>query len=290
MKIACIGEAMIELSFRGSIPSLGVAGDTLNTAIYLKRAAPKLQVDYVTRLGTDPFSAQIKTFIAAQNIGIEAIETSQKRHPGLYAISTSASGERAFTYWRAQSAARELFQTANGADFSALNGYDALYLSGITLAILPSDIRHELLNFLKTSDALFAFDSNYRSALWSDAQEARRTINSFWEISDLALPSLDDEMELFQENFETVQKRFAAYGSLGALKRGEKGPLSLGEPVSATRYPTSPIVVDTTAAGDSFNGAYLGAKLSGENQERALQKGHACAAQVVQVHGAIIEA
>ena len=45
MKIACIGEAMIELSFRGSIQSLGVAGDTLKTAIYLKRAAPKLQVD-----------------------------------------------------------------------------------------------------------------------------------------------------------------------------------------------------------------------------------------------------
>ena len=87
-----------------------------------------------------------------------------------------------------------------------------------------------------------------------------------------------------------MQKRFAAYGSLGALKRGEKGPLSLGERISATRYPASPTVVDTTAAGDSFNGAYLGAKLSGENQERALQKGHACAAQVVQVHGAIIDA
>ena len=28
MKIACIGEAMIELSFRGSTPSIGVAGDT----------------------------------------------------------------------------------------------------------------------------------------------------------------------------------------------------------------------------------------------------------------------
>ena len=106
-----------------------------------------------------------------------------------------------------------------------MNGYDALYLSGITLAILPADIRHELLNFLKTSDALFAFDSNYRPALWADAQEARKTINSFWEISDLALPSLDDEMELFQENFETVQKRFAAYGSLGALTRRKRPPV-----------------------------------------------------------------
>ena len=64
----------------------------------------------------------------------------------------------------------------------------------------------------------------------------------------------------------------------------------MGEPISATRYPASPTVVDTTAAGDSFNGAYLGAKLSGESQERALQKAHACAAKVVQVNGAIIDA
>ena len=165
-----------------------------------------------------------------------------------------------------------------------------LYLSGITLAILPSIIRQQLFNFLKNSDKLIAFDSNYRPVLWPDLQEARETINSFWEISHLLLPSLDDEMELFQESFETVQKRFAAYGSLGALKGGGKGPLSLGEPISAPCYPASPTVVDTTAAGDSFNGAYLGAKLSGESQEKALQKGHACASKVVQLHGAIIEA
>ena len=61
--IACIGEAMIELSMAGDDAQLGVAGDTLNTAIYLHRAAPGITVDYVTCLGDDPFSARIHDFI-----------------------------------------------------------------------------------------------------------------------------------------------------------------------------------------------------------------------------------
>jgi 2-dehydro-3-deoxygluconokinase len=47
-------------------------------------------------------------------------------------------------------------------------------------------------------------------------------------------------------------------------------------------------VVDTTAAGDSFNGAYLAAWLAGAAQAEALMAGHACARHVVQVRGAIV--
>ncbi len=68
-RVAAIGEAMIELSIEGETAKVGVAGDTLNTAIYLKRAAPGIDVDYVTCLGDDPFSDQIEDFIAAQDIG-----------------------------------------------------------------------------------------------------------------------------------------------------------------------------------------------------------------------------
>ncbi|MDG2231893.1 MAG: PfkB family carbohydrate kinase, partial [Paracoccaceae bacterium] len=106
MKIAVIGEAMIEMSITGDQAQLGVAGDTLNTAIYLKRAAPQIEVDYITRLGRDSFSKRIKNFIADQFLGTSAIETDDDRVPGLYAITTNAQGERSFSYWRDQSAAR----------------------------------------------------------------------------------------------------------------------------------------------------------------------------------------
>ncbi|MDG1935435.1 MAG: sugar kinase [Paracoccaceae bacterium] len=289
VKVACIGEAMIELSLRERQTNLGVAGDTLNTAVYLKRAAPQIEVDYITRLGSDPFSAQITAFITAQNLGTAAIEISEHRHPGLYAISTSDDGERSFTYWRSQSAAKQLFQSPSGPSFECLERYDAIYLSGITLAILPDEMCTALLDYLRQSEQTLAFDSNYRPALWTSRSKACDVMQQFWQRADIALPSIDDEMLLWDQNEAEVIVRFAALGSDGALKRGASGPLSLS-PIDQANlsFAPSPKVVDTTAAGDSFNGAYLAARLTGAPQEQALMAGHRCASHVVQYPGAIV--
>ena len=286
MKIAAIGEAMIEMSITGDQAQLGVAGDTLNTAIYLKRAAPQIDVDYITRLGRDGFSKRIKSFITDQSIGTSAIETDEDRVPGLYAISTDHHGERSFSYWRDQSAARRLFQLGNSYSFQCLKDYDAVYLSGITLAILPPSVGMALLEYLNQSAHILAFDSNYRPALWPDQDTAKHLIAGFWTRSDLALPSIDDEMLLMQESAVAVTDRFVKSDLAGALKRGAEGPVSLGEVVDQNYLPAQN-VVDTTAAGDSFNGAYLAAKFSGASQVDALAKGHECARHVVQHRGAI---
>jgi len=47
--------------------------------------------------------------------------------------------------------------------------------------------------------------------------------------------------------------------------------------------------VDTSAAGDSFNAAYLTKRLNGETIDSALSYGHHVASQVVAVKGSIIE-
>ena len=294
MKVACIGEAMVELAMdpAGDTARVGFAGDTLNTAIYLKRAAPALDVTYVTRLGRDAFSTRMLDFIAAENLSTADIEISQTRQVGLYAITTDAAGERSFTYWRDRSAAREMFQTGKTTSFEALKKYDLLYLSAITLAILPEPVRADLIDFLlgyRGTGGKVAFDSNYRPALWPDPATARRTIHRMWQTCDIALPSIDDEIAAFGESTESeVLIRLNTCGvSAGALKRGPSGPLSLGAPVLAS-YATARNVIDTTAAGDSFNGGYLGALLTGASQAEALQAGHALAAQVVGFQGAIV--
>ena len=196
MRIACIGEAMLELSVQGNSAEMAVAGDTLNTAIYLKRNAPDCQVDYISRLGNCSFSHRIRDFISAQNVGVEAIEMRADETPGLYAITTSDAGERSFTYWRSASAARTLFDTG---DFGILSGYDTLYLSGISLAILPHAVRLAFLNWLGQSNVQLIYDSNYRPRLWDSTDHARQITRSMWYRADIALPSIDDEMALFDE-------------------------------------------------------------------------------------------
>lgn len=283
-KVACIGEAMIEVSAQGTNARLGVAGDTLNTAIYLKRAAPQVTVDYITRLGDDPFSDQIAAFIAQEGIGTAPIRIERGGSPGLYAITTDDAGERTFTYWRAQAAARGLF--ADG-DFSILSDYDLLYLSGISIAILPPNVRAGLLDAIQQSPALLAFDSNFRPRLWEDKTTAAETISAYWEACDIPLPSIDDEADLFDETETQVIERWQAATQRGALKRGGMGPMSIGAPVDQT-YASVDNVIDTTAAGDSFCGGYLAARLTGSDQAEALRAGHDQAARVIQHPGAII--
>jgi 2-dehydro-3-deoxygluconokinase len=283
-RIACIGEAMIELSMDGDQAHLAVAGDTLNTAIYLKRSSPDITVDYVTCLGQDTFSKRIEEFIAANDLGHANIQRIAHKSPGLYAINTAPDGERSFTYWRGDSAARQMFLDA---DFRVLEQFDGLYLSGITLAILPQNIRLALLEWLHTVQVQVIFDSNYRPYLWEDCAMAQKIIAAFWQRADISLPSIDDEMDVFGETEAQVAQRFFTQAKSGALKRGARGPLSLGESVDAQYEPVTE-VLDTTAAGDSFNGGYLGALLSGKGQAAALQAGHAMAARVVQYRGAII--
>ncbi|MBJ6934484.1 sugar kinase, partial [Vibrio cholerae] len=54
--------------------------------------------------------------------------------------------------------------------------------------------------------------------------------------------------------------------------------------------PTQPVtqVVDTTSAGDSFNGGFLSAYLAGTDLATACQRGNTLAGTVIQHRGAII--
>ena len=133
-----------------------------------------------------------------------------------------------------------------------------------------------------------AFDSNFRPALWEDRQTAQFWVSKAWDVTTIALPSLDDEIALFEEKNESaVLQRLKASGiKRGAIKRGQHGPLAISG-ADAGPFPAAEKIVDTTAAGDSFNGAYLGAVLTGATEEAALQSGHARALATIARIGAI---
>ena len=302
-RMLCVGEAMAELVLGDESvpPAIGFAGDTMNTAVYLKRLlGEKADVSYVTVVGKDTLSTRLLKLLEAESIGTTLIERSDDRLIGLYSITTDESGERTFNYWRDQSAARTLFQHSSGINFGALSGADMVYMSAISLAILPPTVRMELLEELSrlrnTTKLQVAFDSNYRPILWESKEEAQRVVAAAWKITDIALPSIDDEQMLFDDVDEAaVVKRLMSYGfTRGALKRGELGPLSLNSEIRQKNRELDAIdnssveVVDTTAAGDSFNAGYLSAVLNGADEQAALQAGHACSVRVIAHRGAII--
>ena len=136
-RFVSIGEAMVEFSRNDDGQwRQAFAGDTLNVAWAMRAlGGPDRAVDYVTRVGTDGFSRRFLDFLGDAGIGAEAIGRDPDRAMGLYTIETDAEGERSFTYWRGQSAARRLMEDESALD-RALDDAALVYLSGITLAIL----------------------------------------------------------------------------------------------------------------------------------------------------------
>ena len=295
INLLAIGEAMAEIR-KGTSGDfkVGFAGDTYNTAVYCARALNQPgSVAYKTSIGRDPLSVGFIDAARSEGIDTNQISTNPERNIGVYAVSTDASGERSFSYWRARSAARRMFTDHD--DVRALPNSRIVYLSGITLAILQPASRQALMNELRilseSGQSLIAFDSNYRAQLWESTDAAQSCVSAMWDIADIALPSIDDEIALFDEpNEDAVISRFLKNKwEACAIKRGARGPVSpYLEPCAHPKFKTADIVVDTTAAGDSFNGAYLAAKIQGQSEVECMLAGHNLASRVVSASGAIV--
>ncbi|MCQ0988623.1 sugar kinase [Jiella sp. LLJ827] len=286
---------MVELSVAGEgLYRRGFAGDTFNTAWHLKRHLPAgWQVAYLTALGTDTVSDEMLAFFEASGVATDTIRRIPAAMPGLYMIHLK-NGERTFSYWRDTSAAKQLAGDAAHLETALADG-DALYFSGITLAILPDEDRARLIAHLgraKEAGRMVAFDPNIRPRLWPDMDAARRAIEAAAKVSTHCLPSFDDEKGAFGD--ETPAATARHYRDLGVseivVKDGAKPAFSLSADGEETiPSVTSVEVVDTTGAGDSFNAAYLAARLSGASPADATRAGHRLAARVVGGHGALVE-
>lgn len=290
---AAIGECMIELSGRGGdLWQMGFAGDTFNAAWYARAVLPSHRgVGYVTAIGDDPFSARLRGFIAESGVLTDRIRTVPGRRPGLYAITLSGA-ERAFSYWRGESAARQLADDPAWLE-RAFSGVELILFSGITLGILAPEARETLLSALarrRSGGARIAFDTNFRPALWPDLDAAREVMVAAYQVADVALPTFDDEAKLFGDaSPEASAARIARSGPREVVvKNGSEACLvALGD--SRTEVPAvkPERIVDTTGAGDSFGGAYLAARLLGEDPASAARIGHRVAAQVIGAPGAL---
>lgn len=293
-RVAAIGECMVELSHHpeGGC-TLGFGGDTFNTALYLARLG--IGVDYVTALGDDPYSERMLAAWAAEGIGTNRILRLPGRMPGLYAIETDAAGERRFYYWRDSSAARDLFSRPESAELAAaLAGYKLLYLSGISLSLYGEAGRavlFEAIDRARAQGARVAFDTNYRPRGWPDAGTAQRAFAAMLDRSDIVLAGMDDLGQLWGlTTDEACLARLAGHGIPEIVLRLTPPGCRIAVDDRRLLVPAESgvKVVDTTAAGDSFNAGYLAGRLLGEAPEAAARRGHRLAAAVIGHRGAII--
>src|SRR3954469_17533123 len=294
-RVICVGEVMVELA-RGADNRYGLSfgGDTFNTAVYLARAG--IAAAYATALGDDPYSDRLMSLAAAENVNGDLIMRVPGRMPGLYLIETDDKGERKFYYWRDNSPARELFELPDWARIAeALLSARLVYFSGVTLSLYSNTGLGRFLaarELARKQGVTVAFDGNFRPRGWKgDMARARTVFTEALKRVDIALPTFEDEAILWGDaNPEATVARLQAFGiSEIAVKNGSESAL-VADKSGCEYVPVTEVVepVDTTAAGDSFNAAYLAARLKGEGPVGAAQAAHGLAAQVIRHRGAIM--
>ena len=313
-RVACIGECMIEVVDQGDgTARLGFGGDVLNTAAYLVRSARRRAsrhpraveaadpgepwVEFVTVTGDDAQSRQMRALWRRHGVHDDHAPVLPGGQTGLYLVRRDATGERTFSHYRSASAARGLFGPAQPAAIDkALAASDVLYFSAITLSIISADARRRLgalLDAVRSRGGRVMFDSNYRASGWDSPRQARDAIAAILPHVDVALPTLADERQIFGDADAGACVRRLRAAGVGevVVKLGAGGCLAAGED-GAVLVPavTNITVIDTTAAGDAFNGAYIAARLAGAPPSEAAAAGNSLAAEVIGFPGALLPA
>lgn len=291
-KVVAIGEAMIEFAPVGDGHfKRDFAGDTFNTIWHLAHLLKDhAQTSFVTRVGTDMVSDAFVKGLRRDGLDVSVIGRDARRTMGLYLIELKGF-ERQFQYWRDTSAARNLMDDRATLE-RAVNGAEIIHLSGITLAILNAASRDALFDVLthaRKTGARISFDPNIRPRLWRDLSETRDTVSRFLSITDIALPSFDDEAATWGDMspVATIDRLVAAGVREIALKNGAGAISFYGDGVSGYIETTKVTgIKDTTGAGDAFNAGYLAARLVGIWQVGAVRSGQALSAGVIRSFGA----
>src|SRR5439155_11853186 len=193
------------------------------------------------------------------------------RTAGLYLVETNANGERSFCYWRDHAPARDLFELPQwGVIAERLLACRLIYFSGVTLSLYSNvGIGRflALVELARKNGVKIAFDGNFRPRGWKgDLARTRTVFMEALKRVDIALPTYDDEAVLWGDpSPEATVERLQAFGIAEiVVKNGPNSALvASGGQREFIPVPEVVVPVDTTAAGDSFNAAYIAARMAG---------------------------
>lgn len=286
-----IGECMIELSTTESLTYAETlkkyyGGDTVSTLVSAARLGSK--TGYITKIGTDTFKDFLLDSWQAENIDTSYVRLVDG-YNGLYILSRQESGEKEFAYYRKKSAATTL--SIDDIPEEYIERASIVYSTGITQSLSSSanDAVKKAFSLAREKQCLVAYDPNYRTRLWSkeEAKEALEEVIDYLDIIFLS-DKHDAEKLLGISSPDKIIKFFWDRGvQTVVVKLGKEGS-TIGYNGEINHIPAlERNVVDTTGAGDAFNGGFLHGIAAGYTPFEAARLASIVASMSVQGVGAV---
>lgn len=261
LDIISIGECMIELSTNEGLMNAEClhkyyGGDTLNTAVAAARLGSK--VGYITRVGRDSFQTYLLDSWQAEHLDTSNIKIVEG-YNGLYIISIQEETNKEFVFYRKKSAATTL--SIDDISEEYIQQANIVYSTGIAQSLSSSakGAVKKAFRIAKDKGCLVAYDPNYRERLW-DTDEANEALEEIIDRLDIImLNNINDAEKLIdQTSPDKIIKYFWDKGvATVAVKMGKNGCVIGYNGEINTIAGKEAEVVDSTGAGDAFNGGFL---------------------------------
>lgn len=262
LDIISIGESLIELSSDTSLQyceclNKYYGGDALTSAMAALKLGSK--VGYISCIGNDYFKDFLIDNWTKAGLDISHVKISEGNN-GLYMIALLGDNKKEVTYYRKKTASTKLSIEDISEDYIKKTKY--LYSTGTTQSISLSSKEAVKTAFViaKENGVTTAYDPNYHELLMN-VEESKEFLNEIVPYTDiLFLSNKDDGQKLLEiESHENVIKYFWDLGiNLVVLKSNEHNGFFTGYngDIVFTKY-FSEDILDTTCAGDAFNGGFL---------------------------------
>lgn len=261
-----------------------VAGAELNACAAV--AALGGSATLVTRLGDDPFAAQVRTHAWRLGIQLDA-EADRGRPTGVFFKDLRPDGLRRVHYYRSGSAAAAM--TAADADRGLRLRPRAVVVSGLTAAIGqgPRDMIRHVGEQAADHGAALVIDVNLRPQL-GHLDEVLSVLRDLLPRTTLLVVGTDEAVSLFgtAEPEQIARTALATGCQEVVVKAGAQGCWWVDEAGAVRHTPSrATTVVDPVGAGDAFTGGFLAARLAGVDAEAAATVASELAARVVATAG-----
>ena len=258
-----IGEALIDFipsetgcdfgNVKSFSPKIG--GAPANVLGAFAKLGGKTQL--ITQLGDDPFGDKIVKELAGFNIGLDNVLFTDKAKTALAFVSLANDGNRTFSFYRNPSA--DMLYNAENIKKEMFEDCYALHFCSVSLGNFPMKEAHEkAIELAKKQGAIISFDPNIRFPLWNDKRKLKEAIDEFLSSSDIIKIS-DEEIEFITgtNDIEKGSKMLLENAKIVLCTCGAEGAYAFTK--NAGVYVPSKKVkaVDTTGAGDAFNGSFL---------------------------------
>ena len=257
-----------------------MSGAEVNVGIGLTRLGH--DVEYLTKLGDDPFGHYIEKSLIKNKIGTRLISYDSIYRTGIQLKNRVVDGsDPQAPYYRKGSAASHI--TKEDIDKINLDGIDLIHITGIPPAISKSarQATFRLAERAKENNIFLTFDPNLRPALWEDKKTMVEVLNELSKYADLILPG-EEEGEILAGT--TDNKEIANfYHKLGVkivvVKNGSEGAYySDGNESGKVSGFKVDKVVDTVGAGDGFAVGVISGIIEGKNLFESVKRGNAIGA------------